>query len=322
MTTTIQLKRGISTDWTTNNPVLAAGEVGIETDTNKMKIGDGSTAWTSLAYFSGNSGSGTTNYNELSNQPQINSVTLTGNKTSSDLHLMSDANFLPDGYTITLKADGTGDFATIQDAINFLNGKWSNGTVIIHLNAGTYSISTQINIGDTTNTLKFNIPTLIIEGDTYSNTIVNKTTQTNYESCLRIYSGKIKIQNISFMYNSKVSNTYGIYVEGYSEVYLNSVGIQNAEFGLHVVRNATPVIVGAVYITNTAFAIYAAEGGKVNTIRATITINNSTYALRVWCGGSIYIGRSTKAFTSVTNVTSQTIGNIGADGFIIGSWSN
>jgi hypothetical protein len=35
------------------NPVLAAGEMGLETDTKKMKIGDGATAWNSLHYSVG-----------------------------------------------------------------------------------------------------------------------------------------------------------------------------------------------------------------------------------------------------------------------------
>lgn len=46
----IQFRRGTAATWTSTNPVLAAGEPGLETDTGKIKIGDGSTAWTSLAY--------------------------------------------------------------------------------------------------------------------------------------------------------------------------------------------------------------------------------------------------------------------------------
>ena len=50
MTSVIQVKRGTASAWTSANTVLAAGEVGFETDTKKMKVGDGSTAWTSLGY--------------------------------------------------------------------------------------------------------------------------------------------------------------------------------------------------------------------------------------------------------------------------------
>lgn len=51
--TQIQVRRGTASQWTSANPTLAAGEWGLETDTLKTKIGDGSTAWTSLAYATG-----------------------------------------------------------------------------------------------------------------------------------------------------------------------------------------------------------------------------------------------------------------------------
>ena len=38
-----------------------------------------------IAKYGGGSGSGTTNYNDLTNKPSINGITLTGNKTSADL---------------------------------------------------------------------------------------------------------------------------------------------------------------------------------------------------------------------------------------------
>lgn len=51
MTTAIlKHRRDTAADWTSNNPVLEAGQIGIETDTRKFKFGDGSTAWTSLGY--------------------------------------------------------------------------------------------------------------------------------------------------------------------------------------------------------------------------------------------------------------------------------
>jgi hypothetical protein len=51
MAVQIQIRRGLSTLWTSTNPILGAGEIGIETDTLLMKIGDGSTAWISLTYI-------------------------------------------------------------------------------------------------------------------------------------------------------------------------------------------------------------------------------------------------------------------------------
>lgn len=46
----MQQKRGLASRWTSTNPILLAGEIGVETDTNKMKVGDGVTQWNSLGY--------------------------------------------------------------------------------------------------------------------------------------------------------------------------------------------------------------------------------------------------------------------------------
>ena len=51
--TQIQVRRGTASQWTSTNPTLASGEWGFETDTGKAKIGNGSTAWSSLSYFGG-----------------------------------------------------------------------------------------------------------------------------------------------------------------------------------------------------------------------------------------------------------------------------
>ena len=50
MAVQIQLRHDLAATWLTANPILAAGEVGIEIDTRKAKIGDGTTAWGGLAY--------------------------------------------------------------------------------------------------------------------------------------------------------------------------------------------------------------------------------------------------------------------------------
>lgn len=48
--TIIQFRNDTAANWTSNNPILALGEMGLETNTNKFKFGDGSTAWNSLGY--------------------------------------------------------------------------------------------------------------------------------------------------------------------------------------------------------------------------------------------------------------------------------
>ena len=51
---TIAFRRDSASDWTSANPTLLVGELGIETDTLKIKMGDGSSAWSSLGYLGWN----------------------------------------------------------------------------------------------------------------------------------------------------------------------------------------------------------------------------------------------------------------------------
>lgn len=49
--TRFKLRNGTAAEWTAANPTLLQGEIGVETDTRKYKIGDGSTAWAGLSYY-------------------------------------------------------------------------------------------------------------------------------------------------------------------------------------------------------------------------------------------------------------------------------
>ena len=49
-TVRIQVRRGTAAQWTSVNPILAAGELGVESDTNLFKFGNGSSTWTALSY--------------------------------------------------------------------------------------------------------------------------------------------------------------------------------------------------------------------------------------------------------------------------------
>ena len=59
--TQIKLRRDTAANFTSKNPVLGVGEPAYETDTKKLKIGDGTTAYTQLEYFSAGGGGGSTN---------------------------------------------------------------------------------------------------------------------------------------------------------------------------------------------------------------------------------------------------------------------
>ena len=119
-TVRIQLRRGTAANWTSVNPVLAAGEAGFESDTRKIKVGDGSTSWTSLDYVSSDAPA----IGEIA-QDAINSALVAGtglDKTYDDV-----AN------TITIDIDST--VATLTGIQTLTNKTLTTPTIASFTNA-------------------------------------------------------------------------------------------------------------------------------------------------------------------------------------------
>lgn len=59
LTVTLQVRQDTAANWTSKNPVLAAGEFGFDTSNKILKIGDGASAWSALSpiQFEGGGGS-------------------------------------------------------------------------------------------------------------------------------------------------------------------------------------------------------------------------------------------------------------------------
>ena len=101
----MQVRRDTAANWTANDPTLAAGEIGFETDTNQMKIGDGATAWTALAYQAG--------YTDEDAQDAVGGMLTDTNSidfTYTDAAATIEADVLlsasPGDVTLTIEADG------------------------------------------------------------------------------------------------------------------------------------------------------------------------------------------------------------------------
>jgi len=151
MAVQIQFRRGLAAAWTSADPTLAAGELAIETDTDFYKIGDGSTAWTSLDYSSLPAGSapinnptftGTVTIPDLivnGTTSTINSTTLTVDDKNIELgSVASPSDTTADGGGITLKgaSDKTILWTNATDTWDFNQGITVTGTATATAFAG------------------------------------------------------------------------------------------------------------------------------------------------------------------------------------------
>lgn len=223
-------------------------------------------------------------------------------------------NFLPDGTVITVKQDGTGDFTDIQTAISSLDGKYSNGIVTVEIGEGNWNVpSHTIKINnlncklhikgkgiDTTNLLCSNDIDYLFEINksviTFSNFTAKSTNTTTPSSdnprFIRCYENSdIKITNCKFSYLGQ-----GVVCSSCSTIFLENNTANNCRY------------------------LYENWGGNLY-ISGTNTVSNTIFFTRVISGGITRFYNFTKQFSSVTNTTNQTIGNITTEGIIIGQVS-
>ena len=80
--TRIQLRNDLAATWNSENPVLKKGEIGIEIDTRKMKVGDGTTAWRALSYMGADANDILAVINE--NRDNCTQIELTQGQTDAD----------------------------------------------------------------------------------------------------------------------------------------------------------------------------------------------------------------------------------------------
>jgi len=112
MTTRIKLRRDTAANWTQENPVLAEGEPGLETDTGKIKYGNGTTPWNSLDYSGAGAASLTDEGNVVITAGSTEHWIATQRKEQGDtipnaLRYDSEGNL----YSLTRTFDDAADYA-------------------------------------------------------------------------------------------------------------------------------------------------------------------------------------------------------------------
>jgi Major tropism determinant N-terminal domain len=160
----VQLRRDTAANWTRGNPVLKSGELGYETDTERVKIGDGSTSWTSLSYFGGG------------NLGELQDVTIT-NAANGDFLRWNGTAWINDA--VNLSTDTVGSYVqslVAGSAITITNNSGEAATPTIAVTANTFETYGAVSAheADTTNVHGIANTSLLVT-TTGTQTLTNKT---------------------------------------------------------------------------------------------------------------------------------------------------
>ena len=127
MAVKIQLRRGTAAQWTAANPILAAGEVGLELDTDKRKIGDGVTAWADLAYD--------VSADDLAGKADISDLGTAAAADVSEFATAEQGGKADSAYDLWPSGDQATDIANLTAAASTVS---ANGGKVIRLAPGSY----------------------------------------------------------------------------------------------------------------------------------------------------------------------------------------
>jgi len=197
----IQLRRDIAANWTANNPLLLNGEVGIETDTLKFKIGNGTQRWNSLTNYAFKPGqaNGVATLNSDGKIPLSQIPDQISLDTEAVLAIQNAINAI----STTDIEEGTNLYFTNARAINASQGVYdlagSAALAFIDAKADantkmTHAINTAAT--DATNKLNQAIATSKADSETFTNTAINSLTTSDIEEGSRLYFTNQRVSSI------------------------------------------------------------------------------------------------------------------------------
>jgi hypothetical protein len=279
MATRMQQRRGTASQWISANTVLTAGEIGYETDTGQFKIGDGSTAWTSLPYFKDTldldiAGKAPINNPTFTGTVVLPSTTSIGDVSSSEIAVLNgitastaELNIL-DGVTADAselnKLDG---LLTTTSELNTLVGITSSASELNILDGATLSTA-ELNIldGVTSSTAELNI----LDGVTATASEINRldgilasTTELNYVDGVT--------SSIQTQLNAKAPTA--------NPTFTGTLSAATVSISGNLTVGGTTTTVNAQDLVVEDPLIYIAEGNTANVVDVGVvgSFNNGTY---------------------------------------------
>lgn len=176
MTTKIKLRRAAAASWTSVNPILDLGEMGIETDTYKLKVGNGTDTWSNLAYF-------VHAWSDISGKPTV----IASGSTKSAARSAIDA--------ASLDSNGKVPASELPNSIMEYQGTWNASTNSPSLVDGTgsagdvYRVSTAGSRNFGSGSISFEVGDYVI----YSGSVWEKSDTTDAVSSVAGRTGSVTL---------------------------------------------------------------------------------------------------------------------------------
>jgi len=277
-----QLRGDTAANWASVNPVLLNNELGLETDTKKLKVGNGSTAWNSLAYF-----------------PSI----VTGGTVLGNLEIGTTGTLTFEGST----ADG---FETTLGVINptadrTINLPNQSGTVVVSGNATIVDADIAANAEIAVSKLAYGAARQLLQTDAAGTGVewtsnvdvpgtLDVTSTATFDSIAQHPLGTAGAPTITF---SGDTNT-GLYSPGADQVAISTNGTERAR-----IDSSGRLLVG------TSSAYFAAASAVTAPLTQTHGTNANLAQLLV---GSWATGNNVGGSITLARSNSGTIGNFGS----------
>jgi hypothetical protein len=310
----MQQRRAPAASWTSANPILADGEIGLETDTQKLKFGTGSTAWNTLPYFTGATV-------DISGKANIASPTFTGVPAAptaavdtNTTQLATTAYVVGQGYLKSATAAST-YLTQATAASTYLTTSTAGSTYLTQANAATTyqpKDTDLTNIAALTGTAGFlktdganiwSVDTASYSPLAGSSSIV--TTGTVTSGTWSGSFGAVSGANLTSLTAGSLSGTIPSAVLGNSTVYIGTTGITLNR------ASAALTVAGLTLTTPTIDGIVASAAGATNALWAA----NNTGSIAIGSGlttGALNIAASGTGATPITiGHTNATVGLVG-----------
>ena len=298
---TIQHKRGTAARWLEVDPVLAEGELGLETDTLKIKFGNGSSTWSALSYFTGGSGGAGTVTSVALTVPTGLTVSGSPVTTSGTLAIALDV-----GYSIPTTASQTNWDSAYTDRL-----KWDGGST------GLVAATGRTSLGATTvgsNLFTLTNPSAI----TFLKINADNTVSTESASTYRTSIGATTVGGNFFILTNpsaitfpKINADNTVTAESAS-THRTSIGATTVGSNLFTLTNPSAITFLRVNADNTVSALDAATFRTAigaGTSSTTGTVTTVSVASANGFAGTVANATTTPAITISTSITGLLSGN-------------